>query len=333
MHYELKGSKITGIFGVVPKGTHLLDEYVKDSIQKKKLETVVGLGKRRIASLDVTAYDLGYQAARRLIEIGSYQQVDAVIFVTQTPDHFQPGNACKLHKDLNLRKDVPCFDVNLGCSGWVYGLWLSHLIASQSKCNNVLLVAADTLSKCIDINDSQTNLLFGDAGSATMISKDIRTTAWFNLATDGNGRDKLKVQKGAFREAGEPHLFMDGIDVFRFTTSEAPKSIKDLIDKTDNEIEDIDYFVFHQANDFICSTIGKNIGLPMRSPKVVLGTLKKYGNLSSASIPVTIAEMPDVQARKTLQLLASGFGVGYSWANAIFSVENLVCAGVGEYES
>ena len=308
-----------------------------------RLKKTMGLDRRRVVDPGTTAADLCESAARRLLERIKLpnEDVDAVIFVTQTPDYPQPCNAAVLHGRLDLPKHCAALDVNLGCSGYVYGLWLAHMMVSGGGCRNGLLLAGDTISQIVNPKDRSVASLFGDGGSATLIQRSHQEgTAWFNLGTDGQGFNKLIVPAGGFRtprsaetgieredEQGNTRspedLFMDGAEVFNFSISEEPKSVQDLVDYAGLDFDSIDYFVFHQANRYILKNIAKRLKIDFS--KVPMKTVERFGNQSSASIPFAICgelgeELTDSKMKR---LLLSGFGVGLSWASAIVDVEHL----------
>ncbi|MGZ0708468.1 3-oxoacyl-[acyl-carrier-protein] synthase III C-terminal domain-containing protein [Coraliomargarita sp. W4R53] len=342
--------KITGIVTCVPPHEKSIDDELElfggNVKQLERFKKTIGLSKRRVVDAQTTAVDLCEQAARHLIAESSVAlaQIDALICVTQTPDYSQPCNAAVLHGRLGLSKDCASFDVSLGCSGYVYGLWLAHSLLASGACQRVLLVAGDTISRLVHAKDRAVAPLFGDGGSATFIEHASgAATAYFSLQTDGSGYDKLIVPAGGARqprsaetaqvyedESGNfrspENLFMDGAEIFNFSISEEPKSVKDLLEYAAVNADAVDYFVFHQANRYILGNITKRLKLD--PAKVPMQTVERYGNQSSASIPSAICgELSAALAeRGSTQMLLSGFGVGLSWASALVEVSGLeVC--------
>ncbi len=305
--------------------------------QMERLKRTIGLNERRVAPRGITAADLCYEAAQQLPELSG---VDGLIFVTQSPDHFQPCNAALLHGRLSLSNDCAAFDINLGCSGWVYGLYMASLMVETGGCRKVLLLAGDTLSQCVNPRDRAVASLFGDAGSATLVERtETPVPAWFALHTAGKDAAAIQVPAGAFRLPKSPetaiattdadgntrtpeNLQMNGAEVFNFSIREEPPAIAEILDFAKRDIDSIDAVVFHQANKYIISNIARRVKLPLE--KAPSNTVEKYGNQSSASIPATICDtLGDTLTREGRELIFSGFGVGLSWASALTRVGKL----------
>lgn len=347
---RFKDVKIAGMVTCVPPMEKCIDEELElfggNLKQLERLKKTIGLSKRRVVDADTTAADLCERATRRLIEQAAVdiQQIDSMICVTQTPDYSQPCNAAVLHGRLGLSKSCAAFDVNLGCSGYVYGLWLAHSLIASGACQHVLLLAGDTISRLVHPKDRAVAPLFGDGGSASLIQRSAGApTAYFSLQTDGSGYDKLIVPAGGARqpysaetaevaedETGNfrspENLFMDGAEIFNFSITEEPRSVKELLEYAETSSEAVDYFVFHQANRYILGNIAKRLKLDLA--KVPMQTVERYGNQSSASIPSAICgELAAALAdRASTRMLLSGFGVGLSWASALVEVDPLsVC--------
>lgn len=300
--------------------------------QVARIRDFVGIRSRRIAPRGVTALDLCEKAAKAALA-GSIP--DAIVFVTQTPDHPQPSNANLLHGRLGLPKHVACFDINQGCSGWVYGMWVAASLAESGGCGTVLLCAGDTISQIIHPKDRAVVPLFGDAGSATLLRRRPAPgePLHFSLHSDGSGHAAICVPDGGARtplsersrvetsdadgNVRDPaSLLMNGLEVFNFTLREEPGAVKSLLAQAGLASGDIDHLVFHQANKFILTNLAKRVGIPL--DRVPMGTLAAYGNQSSASIPFAIAhELSGSLATAPRRVLASGFGVGLSWASMV----------------
>jgi 3-oxoacyl-[acyl-carrier-protein] synthase-3 len=233
---------------------------------------------------------------------------------------------------LGLPNSCAAFDVTLGCSGYVYGLWIAASLLGASGLSRVILLAGDICSRQTSPQDRSTALLFGDAGSATAIEKDGQAAPLvFSLGTDGKGWKNLIVPAGIqgsrvprdatthLRKKAEANnwrsqeeLFMDGAEIFAFTLREVPALVDAVLMESGLSREEVDYFVFHQANKFMLTHLAKSMKLPL--PKVPF-SLQEYGNTSSASIPITVnARLSEPISRSPLKLLLAGFGVGYSWA-------------------
>ena len=246
--------EISGIVTCVPPLEKCIDDELElfggNVKQLERLKKTIGLSKRRVVDAQTTAADLCEKAARHLIkEAGvDLQQIDAMICVTQTPDYLQPCNAAVIHGRLGLSKNCAALDVNLGCSGYVYGHWLAHSLVASGGCERILLLAGDTISRLVNAKDRSLAPLFGDGGSATLVERTVGApSAYFSLQTDGSGYDKLIVPAGGSRhpqstetaeviedESGNfrspENLFMDGAEIFNFSITEEPKSVKELLE-------------------------------------------------------------------------------------------------------
>ncbi len=275
--------------------------------------------------------DLCQVATERLLKKLEWtsESIDALIFVTQTPDYVLPATSCSLQRRLGLSKRCAVFDVNLGCSGYVYGLWLAARILDGIGFRRALLLVGDTISRIVSPSDRSTAMLFGDAGTATALERsDDSFDMLFELGSDGSGENSLIVPAGSFRcpstyetgirserEGGnlrsDEDLFMDGAEVFNFTTREVVPLIQNILARRGWSTEELDALVLHQASQFILKHLAKRLGLP---DEKVPSTLAHYGNTSSASIPLTmVAALGDRVATGALRLLLAGFGVGWSW--------------------
>lgn len=306
--------------------------------QVERILAMTGVESRCIAPPGVTTLDLGEAAARRLLEktATSPESIDWILFVTQTPDHFQPCNANLLHHRLGFPTSTAAIDLNQGCSGWVYGLQIAQAQLSAGA-RRVLLLAGDTISHILHPHDRSTQALFGDACSATLIEAGNEKQApIFELCSDGSGHQAIVQPAGAFRlPPGEAssvestdadgnvrtpaHLHMNGLEVLNFTLREEPKAIRSLLAKAGLENDAIDAFVLHQANRFILDQLSRKLAIP--ADKLPSQALSRFGNLSSASIPSVLCH--DLAARLTnqsMQLLCSGFGVGLSWGSCLLTV-------------
>ena len=258
--------------------------------------------------------------------------IDALVFVSQTPDYVLPATSCCLHDRLRLAKSCACFDVNLGCSGYAYGLWLASSLLAAGGASRVLLLAGDTISRTVSPEDRSVALIFGDAGSATLLEKrDGWPSSSYVLGSDGRGRNNLIVPAGKFRQPAGPNttksveqengnrrspenLYMDGAEIFTFALREVPSLFENLFEVSGWEPDEVDAYVLHQANRFMIDHLRKRMKLPKE--KVVLA-LEQYGNTSVASIPLAMTTtLAGELTSRELRLLLAGFGVGYSWGGA-----------------
>ncbi|MCH2035804.1 MAG: ketoacyl-ACP synthase III [Puniceicoccaceae bacterium] len=349
--------EIRGIVTCIPTIEKCIDDEVDlfggNYKQIARLKRTIGLNKRRVVDSQTTAADLCYYAAEHLLkrlEV-DFAAVDSLVFVTQNADYPQPCNAAVIHGRLGLSTDCSAFDINLGCSGYVYGLWLAHMMVATGGSKNVLLLAGDTISRIVHPRDRSLAPLFGDGGSATLISSSTAAIAsWFCLNTDGKGYKNLIVPAGGFRQPSTTHskvetsdvdgnirslenLFMDGAEIFNFTIKVVPQAIRELIVYAKLDLGALDYFVLHQANRYIISNIAKRLNIDLS--KVPMRTVEQYGNQSSASIPCAICgELSEALASdNSPQILLSGFGVGLSWASAIIGTSAINVCEIIEYPS
>ena len=342
------GVSITAIASVVPSGVKRIEEEADlfgwSDLQIKRLKRDMGLSKRHITLKDECTSDLCEHAANFLISEVGYDpyHIDCVLMVTQTPDYFQPASSFVLHGRLGLSKDCAAFDINIGCSGYIYGLWLSSLMISSGSCKRVLMLAGDTISRCVSPHDRAVTPLFGDAGSATIIENGSDDhQIHFVLHSDGKGYNHLIIPGGAFRnrhseetariterengsKRSEEHLYMNGAEIFNFSIREIPLLIEEILNASHWEKEEVDYFIFHQANKFIIQNIARRLKVPVE--KAPYDVFQKYGNQSSASIPATICEnLSSIVRDRSIKLVLAGFGTGLSWAACALSLGPTAC--------
>jgi len=326
-----------------------IDLYDGDRARVDRLKKATGLDTRRVVSEGVTAVDLAESASSHLMSHLDIDPItiDACLFVTQTPDHFQPSNSTILHGRLNLPKTTACWDVSLGCSGWVYGLAQLGALFECGSLNRALLIAGDTLSREVDPEDRGTAPLFGDGAAVTLLEKADNHETRVLLGSDGGGSAAIRVPAGAFRhpmptseifydsEGGvrkPDSLIMDGPEVFRFSLREVPAALNSLMELANVEKESLQHVFFHQANAYILSNLRRRLGLT--ELQVPTGTLGRYGNLSSASIPAVICDTtagPDEGNVELGKSMLCGFGVGLSWGAALTDLSGVDCLPVRKY--
>ena len=334
MHSSLSNIRLAGV--AVTTGSVVRD-FVADGLAAgvghaalERVAQTIGFHERRVAAPGVTALDLCADASVRLLEEMGLDatSIDAVIFVTQTPDHAQPNNASLLHGRLGLSKSAPAYDLSMGCSGWVTGLHQAALLCAHGGAARVLLCAGDTLSRLTHPGDRAMDPLFGDAGSATIVEKTGRSAPWhFVLGSDGSGAEAILVKQGGARQPAGPltertdadgnrahdgNLVMNGADVFGFTLREVPAAVQAALRHAGLTPESVDALVLHQANRFIVSSLAKKLGIA--EDKTPMASFGRYGNLSSASMPcVLIDGLGDRLQAGSLKVAACGYGVGLSW--------------------
>lgn len=335
---RIEGARIAGVVACVPARVVANEDFVdRFGGGVAEVTKMTGISERRWVDEDTTASDLCYAAGKRLLTSLEWEPdtIDALIFISQTPDYRLPATATVLQDRLGLPAGVVAFDVNLGCSAYPYGLWLAMMMIQSGSARRVLLAVGDTSSRVIDPADRATAMLFGDAGTMTALeAAQGAGPASFILGSDGRGASNLVIPQGAFRTRAmetpnDPEkLYMDGGEIFTFTLKAVPPLVSDTLQIAGKQIADYDGFLFHQANAFMIRHLTKKSKLP---PEKVPLNIDRFGNTSSATIPLLIADTLAGDLRgKALLLAMFGFGVGYSWASASLELGPLKCVEVIE---
>lgn len=316
---------ISSIVSCLPKNIVTNDFFIPHLGEKvvKDIAKMTGVHTRYRTDADQTTADLCIAAARHMSEAGNIDLglCDAVIFVSQTPDYILPGSAFVAHKELNLASTCTCLDINAGCTGYVLGLSIAHDLIKAGRYKNILLLAGDTISKTTPNDDRSTAMIFGDAGTATLVTaSETNNPADFIVGSDSSGLDSLKIQNGMFRsprntQTPDDYLFMDGAEVFNFTLKSIPNLIKNLAENAGKTVQDFDYVLMHQANGFMLRHIAKKAKLASERVPINIGN---FGNTSSATIPLLLCNEVDLSKPASYGLF--GFGVGFSWAAASLTI-------------
>lgn len=311
----------------------LVKEFPEWSVEK--IADKVGVRERRVVK-EETATDLAICAAEVLFGKGLVQKkdIDFVILCTQSPDYKLPSSSCIIQDKLGLSTNCGAFDFNLGCSGYEYGLAMAKGLIVGGMAKNVLLLTGETYNKYLHPRDKGNRTIFGDAATATVISTEgFAEIGDFVLGTDGSGAKYLIVKSGGarhpecfadleFDEGGNPlssdHLFMDGQEIFVFTLTKVPKMVKEVMGKNNLIMEDVDLFVFHQANKYMLEHLRKK--MKIEESKFFVN-LEKVGNTVSSTIPIALCDAKEQGLLKGNVLLA-GFGVGLSWGATILKIRN-----------
>lgn len=341
---------ISGIAAAVPSTIinnyeytqHFPTEVVKEIVDK------VGIRQRRFADAATCSSDLCFAAAEKLIADKQINraEIDLLIFISQTPDYRMPATSVILQHRLGLGKHTIAFDVSLGCSAFVYGLSIVFSMMHASGLRKALLLDGEIRSRIYSPKDRNTAFLFGDGGVAALIETNSKFgKSFFSLNSDGSLENLIKINAGGYRNPSsvetvtekqvdnygnirtEEHGYMNGGEVFNFVLREIPSNIKEILGASGTDQSQIDFFVFHQANDFMNSYLAKKLKLPVEK---VPSTIAKFGNTSSVSIPLTIVSELQQALKKPKKLLLSGFGVGMSWASAVLDFQDCFISDIVE---
>jgi 3-oxoacyl-[acyl-carrier-protein] synthase III len=344
MNCTVRGVRVVGIASAVPPAVitplQTAGPAGVSPEEAQKIAQMTGVQQRRVADPSCCTSDMAYAAARRLLDDLKWDldSVDALVFVSQTHDYDLPATACILQHRLGLSSHCAAFDISLGCSGYVYGLWVcANLAAGGAK--RVLLLVGDTTSRVCSPQDRSTAFLFGDAGTATALEQDPSAPDMaFVLGTDGSGEKFLYLPDSGFRQKeaeensglppgdilvrGPLAIYMDGSEVFSFTLRRVPSMIKDVLATAGWTLDEVDAVVPHQANLFMLKHLAKRIGIPVE--KLVI-SLDEFGNTSSASIPLALNHrMTQRLTQAPSKLILAGFGVGWSWGAVALTCGPLV---------
>lgn len=314
----------------------LVEEFPEWSVDK--VAAKVGVNSRHLAAPDETAGDMAEKAARKLFEEYdiSPSSIDFVMLCTQSPDYFLPSTACILQDRLGIPTSAGAFDYNLGCSGCIYGMAMAKGLIAAGIARNVLLLTAETYNKYLHPTDKSNRSIFGDGAAACLISTDgFAEIGEFVLGTDGSGFKHLIVETGASRKKEktgvesidddghvrrEDYLYMDGSAIFNFTLDAVPAMMKEILEKNGMKQDEIDYYVFHQANKFMLNTIRKVCILPKDKFYVDLATT---GNTVSSTVLIGLKKcIENGLINNGMKVMISGFGVGLSWGGTILYFKN-----------
>ena len=328
---------ITALAACVPKRkinnyNYGLDFFPKEEV--KKVVDKIGVYERRFVDKNTCSSDLCFAAAERLLNDNNINrnEIDLLVFVSQTADYRMPATSILLQDRLGLPKTTIAFDVNLGCSGFIYGMDIVYSMMQKNGLHKALLLDGETRSKVYSPKDRRSAYIFGDAGVAAIIEYDEKFgKSHFSLNSDGSRGNLIMIPGGGYRNMSSAETlkekvvdeygnirsdeqgYMNGADVFNFVISEIPKDIKKLTEATSEDLHNLDYYIFHQANSFINNYIAKKMKLDKNK---IPSTIEKFGNTSSVSVPLTIASELKDELQGNKRLMLSAFGVGMAWATA-----------------
>lgn len=339
---KYNGIGITAMAGAVPKrivnNLQYTDYFPQDVV--KKVVAKVGVLERRFADMATCSSDLCFAAAQKLFLDNNVDRkdVDLLVFISQTPDYRMPATSVTLQHRLGLKSTCIAFDINLGCSAFLYGLSVVYGLMQSGTIKKALLLDGETRSKVYGPRDRRSAFIFGDAGIASLIECNEKFgTSCISLNSDGSRANLIMIKSGGYRHMSsieslqervvdeygnmrsDEQGYMKGDDVFNFVIEEIPKDIRNVLSEVNMSIKEIDYVVFHQANNFINSYLARKMKL---DPQKVPHTIEKFGNTSSVSVPLTvISELKD-KLNGEKKLLMSAFGVGLTWASGIIPFVN-----------
>ncbi len=339
-YFVNRGIEIAGMTTAVPDNLVPVERFVERFGEDAVQRFTEGTGIRSIynALPDQTASDLAYAAAEELFrrEAIDRTQIGVMVFVTQSPDYRRPSSACVLQKRLELPIDCACVEVELGCSGFVYGMQTAMSMMATSETEYGLVLIGETASKLVDPMDKSIVMMYGDAGAAVLLKKEGDETIPTLLKSDGNRYKAIVLPAGGFRDMNPSHerftcsdgierslydIFMDGTSVFSFSITDVPQTIREYYERTGTSADDYDVIVLHQANQYILKQVIKRIKAP--KDKVPI-SIDRYGNTGGISIPLTLCDKYGEEKAGKVKALMSGFGIGLSWGvtSAVIDTEN-----------
>lgn len=341
--------KIAGVSACVPKNIEENKDYPLFSNEEfTRFVSSVGIERRRVVEEGVCTSDLCLAAADKLIDDLKWDrsEVEVLVFVTHTADYKLPASACILQDKLGLSQNCMSFDVTLGCSGYPHGLRIISSLMGMNGAKKGILLAGNTQSLYASYEDKSAYPLFADAGSATAVIFDEEADdMYFNFGTDGSGYEAIIVPDGGCRnpvneksfevvdygngiKRAPIHEALDGMEVFSFGIQKAPKSINTLLENYDIKKDDINFFLFHQANKFMIERIRKKLKIPIEKTPY---NIKDFGNTSAATIPLLmVTNLKEELESKKLDMIMCGFGVGLSWGSVKFTTDRIVCSSLIE---
>lgn len=310
---------------------NLAAEFPEWSVEK--IDQKTGIQERHVAGPDECSSDLAVAAAEKLFQSGACEpgSIDFLLLCTQSPDYFLPTTACLVQNRLSIPTSAGALDFNLGCSGFVYGLGLVEGLMQSGQASKVLLITAETYSKFIHPRDKSVRTIFGDAAAATLLTgvdSESPLIGPFVYGTDGSGGENLIVPSGGLRTArneqtavvaedesgnarSADNLYMNGAEIFNFTLSAVPQSVSAVLAKAGLAIDDIDLFVFHQANRYMLDHLRKRMKIPQEK---FFMCMSHCGNTVSSTIPIALKHAAcEGRVRDGSTVMLVGFGVGYSW--------------------
>ena len=334
MQFQFKGVAINSVAVVLPDVIRKFDDDVKNfdfPIERSmKLKSIMGYDQHQVVSEGVTSSDLALFGIRKLVEENLIQldEIDALIYVTQSPDYFMPPTSSVIHGALGLGEEVYCVDLNQGCAGFVIGLIEGFSLIDSGRANKVLLINSDVISRKVSVKDRNSYPLIGDAASITLLEAKKGSNASAIARFDGKSHEALIIPAGGFRTPStsetaelvnsgdgnwrsQDNLRMDGSAVFNFVQTKVPELIEDLFSLAGVSDKDVDCYAFHQPNRFMLEKLADKMEVSRQ--KMPNNVVEQFGNTSSVTIPMAIIEANST-INNPVNFCFAGFGVGLTWA-------------------
>jgi 3-oxoacyl-[acyl-carrier-protein] synthase-3 len=300
----------------IESNSSILKVNKKSNFEIKKMIDKIGIYSRRVSLNKYTSSQLAEEVGNKIFKKYDKNSFDFFIYCTNSPDTILPPNSCVLQNKLGLGKDVGSLDVNLSCSGYIYSLGLAKSLIASGEASKILLITSDTYSRYISKKDYKNRIIFGDGATASVISKKKEKKSFligkFKFGTDGSFSEAAVFKNfgSYYHQNLKKEIFeMNGPEILNFALREVPTLIKSYTKKNKINLKSIDYFLFHQANEFIIRSLQEKIGIP--NHKIIV-TMKKTGNTVSSSIPLALNASSKKIPNKSKVLLV-GFGGGLSW--------------------
>ena len=320
MYFKFNNVKIFSVLSVVPKNIFKLKKQ-EETENIKRIKKVIGVKSSYKIDKDKKISDLYIYSAEKILKQNKInkKKLKVIICVTQTPDYTMPSTSNIIHEKLGLNQECIAFDVNQGCSGYVYGLFVISSILTNIRDGYGILLSGDTISKTIPNNDLGNKLLFGDGVSATLLQNKKKNQSCFIIGSAGFGSKMLMIEGSGFNKSlKRPKFFMDGKEVFSFALRNVPKLINNLKKKFKIKDDYVSYYIFHQANKMMLDKIFEILKIPKTKR---LYSIEKFGNTSSASIPITLCYSKHKNIKKCI---IAGFGAGFSYGAAYLDFKNTI---------
>ena len=346
MDFLFKHKKISGILTVLPKTAVKFEDemanYNFSPAKSMKLKLAMGYNEHRVAASGQTSSDFCQYGLQYLIDNGllKVEEIDALLFVSQSPDYFMPPTSNIIHGHFGMKQDCLCMDINQGCAGFELGVIQACLLLEQPAINKVVLLNADVLSPTVSPRDRNSNPLIGDAAAITILEKSgAENPIYANIKMDGTGALVLNIPAGGFRLPSSPetavmeedasgnfrskdNLVMQGDEVFNFVQREVPPMIEHLYEQSGVDRNDVDWYMFHQPNKFMLNKLADKLGVPRE--KMPANIVENFGNASGVTVPTCISfNLGEKLCNETMQLCMAGFGVGLTWSSIMMKVGNL----------